>query len=256
MESFTIALKSWLRFPFRHPEWKNRFLIGSLLTLANYVVPLIPGLFVSGYMLRVMRQTIEGQEPTLPEWDDWGRMATDGLQVWAISLIYMLPGIAVMVGGWLLYMGLTMVFPFLLLGIEEADFAFFFPVILMGSMAVMFISMFVGMLLYVVGILPLPMVVSHFVARNDFGVAFRVREWWALIRSNPLGYLVGWVISMGLFSIFYLVIISLYYSICLLPLAILLVAPPVFYVGLLGFALFGQIYRESVTLVLGEDEVV
>lgn len=256
MESFTIALRSWLRFPFRHPEWKNRFLIGSLLTLANYVIPLIPGLFVAGYMLRVMRQTIEGQEPTLPEWDDWGGLATDGLQVWAISLIYMLPGIVVMVGGWVLYMGFTMLFPFLSFGMEEPDLTFFFPIILVASMVVMFLSMFLGMLLYVVGIAPLPMVVSHFAARNDFGVAFRVREWWALIRSNPFGYLAGWVISMGLFFVFYLAIFVLYYSICLMPLAILLVAPPAFYVGLLGFALFGQIYRESAALLLLEDKVV
>ena len=70
----TLSLKRLVKFPFQDANWASRFLVGTLLTLANYIIPILPGIFVSGYVLRIMRQTVAGEEPALPAWDDWGEM--------------------------------------------------------------------------------------------------------------------------------------------------------------------------------------
>ncbi len=64
-------LKTLLKFPFEGRNWQSNFLIGAALSLGNFVVPIVPMLFVSGYSLQIMRGGIEGQEPSMPEWKDW-----------------------------------------------------------------------------------------------------------------------------------------------------------------------------------------
>lgn len=69
-ESSIAPLKRLLRFPFQEPQWQGKFVVGSALTLAGSVIPIVPTLFVWGYFLRVMRQVLAGQAPTLPRWAD------------------------------------------------------------------------------------------------------------------------------------------------------------------------------------------
>ena len=72
-------LKQLFAFPFQDPRWQNKFLIGSLVVFAGFIIPLIPFFFVYGYMAQIMRRIIvEKGEPFLPEWDDWGKLFVDG----------------------------------------------------------------------------------------------------------------------------------------------------------------------------------
>lgn len=69
-------------------DWK-KLLIGISL----YVVPIlsmITGVFASGYLLRCLRSALR-QEFALPEWENWGKLFLEGVQVIAISLIYTIP---------------------------------------------------------------------------------------------------------------------------------------------------------------------
>src|SRR6185503_7118827 len=93
--SFTTDnLQTLAKFPFTDPQWKNKFLIGGLLTLAGYAFPLLPLLFVYGYCAQIMRRIIvEKGEPYLPEWQDWGKFLLDGLKLGGVGLIYILPGL-------------------------------------------------------------------------------------------------------------------------------------------------------------------
>ena len=96
-QSFTTqSLQKVLGYPFRDPEWKNKLLIASALVLAGSFIPLVPLIFVYGYGAEIMRRVIvSGEEPGLPVWEDWGRLALDGLKWWGVSLIYALPALAV-----------------------------------------------------------------------------------------------------------------------------------------------------------------
>ncbi|MBC8253370.1 MAG: hypothetical protein H8E35_05000, partial [Ardenticatenia bacterium] len=54
-ETATTRLQALFRFPFQGADWSSRFIIGTGLTLAAYVIPIVPIIFVYGYVLRVMR---------------------------------------------------------------------------------------------------------------------------------------------------------------------------------------------------------
>jgi hypothetical protein len=54
------ALRQLLRFPLQDPNWRNKFLIGSVIVFLNFVVPLLPMIALGGYCLKVMRQGVRG----------------------------------------------------------------------------------------------------------------------------------------------------------------------------------------------------
>jgi len=243
----TASLESILSFPFQGADWQSRFGIGIALTLANMVIPFVPAIFVAGYVLRVMRQAVRGEEPGLPPWDDWGEMALDGLRVWVINLAYLAPGLVVMLGGMVLYFTVSFGFPVMIMYMEEGGQVSPLAPLLMifGSMAIMFLSMAVGWVLSAVGGIPLPMAKAHFAARGEVSAAFRAREWWPLLRGNKLGYFIAWVVIAGLFVIWYCALMLAYYTIILIWLVPLLGLPFGFYLSLVSAALFGRVYRES-----------
>jgi hypothetical protein len=245
----TRTLKDIFRFPFQGPNWQSRFLLGAALIFASSFIPLVPMVFVYGYILHVMRQAIKGEGLSMPAWDDWGKLGTDGLRAILIGLVYMLPGIIVFVGGMALYMGASFAFPLLMSGVQdESGLAIVLPMMFLGSMAIMFISMFLGSVLSVLGAIPLPAAAAHFVSQDKVGAAFRVREWWPLLQANKLGYFISWVVVAGLTAMLYLAIMLAYYTLILCCLIPFLLAPISFYLLLVGSALFGQTYRESLAM--------
>ena len=69
-------------------EWVKTFVVGTILTL--FVLPLF---LVVGYLLRVLRATMRGDEEP-PVFDDWGDLAVDGLKGFVIGLVYFfIPGV-------------------------------------------------------------------------------------------------------------------------------------------------------------------
>ena len=243
----TAALENILSFPFQGADWQSRFGIGVALTLANLVIPFVPAIFVAGYVLRVMRQAVRGEEPGLPPWDDWGEMALDGLRVWLINLAYLAPGFVVMLGGMVLYFVVGFGASLTIAPMEEGGQVSPLAPLLMifGSMAIMFLSIAVGWVLSAAGGIPLPMAKAHFAAQGKVAAAFRVREWWPLLQGNKLGYFIAWVVIAGLFTIGYFVSMLAGYTVILFWLVPLLALPFWFYLSLVNAALFGQVYRES-----------
>ena len=57
-----ITLKPLFAFPFRDNKWQNRFLIGVLIMFASFAIPILPGILLLGYRLRITRQAIGDQE--------------------------------------------------------------------------------------------------------------------------------------------------------------------------------------------------
>ena len=246
------SIKGVLRFPLQDPEWPRRFLIGAGLSLANLVLPLVPSLFVYGYLLRVMRSAVEGEEPTLPKWEDWGGLARDGLQAMVVGLVYLLPALAVMLGGMVVYL-LTM-FSFMGAGGLAEDSSTVLigvPAAFTIGMAALWGAMSIGTLLQLAGMVPLPMALGHLAAKGDLGAAFRVREWWPILAADKLGYAVDWVVVAGLTAIGYVLFYVVYSTMVLCALAPLLVIPCFFYVMLVAAVLFGQAYRRSSTAPSG-----
>jgi hypothetical protein len=251
----SIDLKKILSFPFQKEEARGRFLVGSLLVLSSYFIPLLPFVLVAGYLLRIIRQAIDDDDLQLPAWDDWGTFAVDGLKVSLVGMVYMLPGLLVYFVG----MG------FYFIGIFSSELMTQtsnygsasqagLPLVLFASMLVLFLSLFIGSLLTFLGGAPLPIATSHLAAKNRLAAAFQVGEWWKIFNANKSGYLIALIFSFGLAALLYLGTMLVYYSIFLCCLIPLLTAPAAFYVSVVSSALFGSTYRDSLELLENRDE--
>jgi hypothetical protein len=249
-ESSMAPLKRLLRFPFQEAQWQGKFVIGSALGLAGSVIPIIPTIFVWGYCLRVMRQAIAGQAPALPQWDEWSDLFRDGLSAFAIGLVYFLPALLVWLVGMGLYFAGSFYLPFAAAtGGDEVEIITQFMLITFGSMAVMFLAMALGTLLMILGAIALPMATAHFVAEGRLGAAFRVRQWWRILKADRLGYFAAWVVVAGIFAVLYAAMMVLYSTMILCVLIPILAAPISFYLFLVGAAVFGETYRDSAAVL-------
>ncbi|HJW91626.1 MAG TPA: DUF4013 domain-containing protein [Anaerolineales bacterium] len=239
-ETVFNRLRQVYRFPFQSPDWGQRYLIGTGLLFVSFLIPILPAIFVAGYFMRLMRNTIRGEELALPEWQEWGGLAVDGLRYLVICLVYLLPGIVVF------FVGMGAYFFSFIGGAMSAQAndpssgAF-----VLVSMLILFGSMAIAMLLFLLGAIPLPMALAHSAGKESLGAAFRIGEWWPLLRANKLEYFIAWVNIAGLTAILYTVVILAYYSLILICLVPPLSAFIGYYLGLVFAGLFGRIYRES-----------
>lgn len=125
-----------LSFPFRHPAWLGRVLIGAaletvpvlfalplILSLARarhhfafHLLALLPivvlvGLLcrflVLGYLRRTAKGVLDGTADGLPAWDRPAEDVVEGLKLWLVSVILFLPAIGVTAALTLLFMALT-----------------------------------------------------------------------------------------------------------------------------------------------------
>lgn len=236
-------LTSYLAFPFAEARWRERFALGAALVLAAFVIPIIPLVFVYGYLLRVMRQAAEDDELSLPAWEDWGQLGSDGLRAMIVSTVALLPGVLIVLLGTVFYfLAIT--------AVEAAPYGNPDEVLtqfwtLMGGMGIAYLAMALGTLLLVVGLVPMPMALAHLAAENRLGVAFRPREWWPLIRAARWDYFAAWVVIVGLGGISYWCALVPSYTVVLCCLTPLVGAPLALYVGLVGAAVFGSTYRRA-----------
>jgi hypothetical protein len=78
-----IDIKKALTYPFKDSNWILKFVIGGLLLM----VPVVNFLVV-GYMMRLLKDASEGNEPTLPQWGDWENLFKEGFFGALIVIIY------------------------------------------------------------------------------------------------------------------------------------------------------------------------
>jgi hypothetical protein len=179
----------------------------------------------------------------MSDWDDIGGLLNLGFRGSVLSFVFFAPAAAVFAFGIGAYMGMFLVLPLMENSSAQWDGAFlwaFFAIL--GTFA---LSILVGSVLLVLGALPLPMATAHLAVRDSLGAGLRLGEWWPRIITNKLGYLVAWVVTLGLASSGYLALGMMYYTVVLICLVPFLSAPFVFYVMLVGAALFGYTYTES-----------
>lgn len=250
-DSFSVtSLRFAFKFPFQSQNWFGRFLIGAGLLFASLIIPIIPAIFVYGYLVEVMRQAIKSETLVLPEWKDWGQLGMDGLRSLAIGAVYLGPGFVILIGGWVSYM--VMYFSGIAL-ISSKSFHYVpsnqAVALMLGAMGILFLSMFVGSLLCMAGSIPLPAAIANFVAHDKLSAAFHVREWGAIVRADKWGYFISWVIVLGLTAMIYCATMLLYFTIILCFLMYFIAIPLGFYLALVSAAVFGKFYRESASQV-------
>jgi hypothetical protein len=214
------ALQTALTFPFKDKKWGSKFAIASLFVLLSPIIPLIPILLLLGYAARVMRRiTNDDGQPALPEWNNWEDLLLDGLRLLAIDILYMLPGIVLIIIGYL-----AMIVP-AIAGAMDSERMSWQP---LGMMFGMWFFIGLGILYILAAKFALGAIQVHVIAKQRFGAGFEFSDWWRLLRANFGGFLLAFVIIICL--------------ICLIPFIAIIVG---IYLQLVSAALNALAYREA-----------
>jgi hypothetical protein len=239
----TVGLWNTFVFPFRQPRAGLKLLIACLILLAGFVIPILPWIIFEGYQFKIMRRIIvEKEDPSLPDWDDWGGFLRDGVRLMGARLIYMLPFVI------LLWLGIVVYIAFLFSFTSERlphnnTFSLLFglaPMLFIGKFVLgsWIFSAFMGVIV--------PPALCHLVAKDSFGAAFDFRGWWRVFRVNMGGFLLAFVLVMALAMMIGIIGQVLYMTIilcCLLPFVSIFTSA---YLALVSMGLYAQVYREGI----------
>ena len=175
---FGFNLNDLFIFPIRDQEARKHFLVGCLLYLAGFIIPIVPWLIVAGYNAILIRQVLNGEQPQLVKWKDWEALLKDGARVAGVRLIFMSP-LLILFGGMMI---LFLVFPLSASLFENGDSQVF------GTLYVILMMIFTASMVLVmplslaIGLLA-PAAEIHMLAKDDFSAGFQFREWWPISRT-------------------------------------------------------------------------
>jgi hypothetical protein len=214
-------------YVFKDKEWFRKVAIPALVSL----IPIIGQFIVMGWGLKATKNVIEGKEQdALPELDFGGDLGR-GFIAAVISFIYGLP-VAILsgIGGALAGFGT-----------EGPDAA---------NAVLIIISVCVGLLAFVIGVITAffgVTAIANYVAKGEFGAAFKFKELYGMIKKSFVSWLlviVGQIIALGFIA----------------PLGIIACGIGALFTFVYGTAVYshliGQAYNQSVTPVTGEVEPV
>jgi hypothetical protein len=238
-------IRSLLGFPFREARWREKLLSASLVAFAGFIIPILPWAALYGYFAQVARPILRtGAEPSLPDWDDWSRLLVDGFRLLGVGVVFFLPLMVLFIVS---YVG--MIGPAVAAGIlgESGRVSDRVPVLLMalgslGGFALFGLTMLFGLAASMV----LPPAAMHVIAHEQFAAAFRLREWWLILRANLSGFLIAFALLYGLSFVAGLAIQILYFTIVLCCLMPFVLAAFSAYFTVVSAALFAQTYRAGV----------
>jgi len=230
-----IDLNQLFLFPLKDNEARKNFLIAMLVYLTAFIIPILPVLVVIGYTARIMRQVVNGEEPHMPAWDDWESMLKDGLYIFGVRIVYVIPLFLILFP---LYM--LMVFtPLFVENSNASEGMILAPfIIFLIAMVVIFpISLALGIIL--------PAAEVHTAVQSDFAAGFRFREWWNIFRVNWTGFLLAYAIALAASMVLSTIIgfaMMTIILICILPLIMPAISA---YLNLVMYAAFAYAYKEG-----------
>jgi hypothetical protein len=234
---FGIDLKELLYFPFKDSDSRKYFLIGSLISISAFIVPILPYFLLTGYAVLIAQQVFRGESPRMVAWDDWGDMVKNGARVFGVRIVYSLPIIILI---------LPMIITSILLPVfisnsstPESD-PFFF--VFMGVFA---LTMCLVIPVSIASALFIPAAEMHVIDKDEFSAGFRIREWWAVFRANMGGFIAAfaiyYLISMAVAIVIQILMATLFLA-CLVP---ILLPAVTMYIVLIMYVSIAQAYREG-----------
>ena len=237
---FGFDLNHLLLFPLKDDEARKYFLVGCLLYLAGFFIPILPWLVTSGYSAIIVRQILNGEKPHMVPWDNWEALLKDGARLFGIGLVYSIPLFVLMLLFFMLFF-MAPLLPVFMQGSNNQGFEFVSVVfILIGTgLSLLFfpVSLALGIII--------PAAEIHVIAKDEFMSGFNVKEWWPIFKQNWGGFVVAMAILYGLTMVmsfamqFLLITIVL---ICVLP---LFMAVFLTYYSIIQFALFARAYKDG-----------
>ena len=203
-------------FPFKDPDWLSKFLLGTLFSFLSLLLIGIP--VTCGYYVELLQRVRRGEQYPLPEWKDVGVKFVVGIKYLALTIIYHLPILLVLIPVILMMMA-TM------FALGGSDITGFF-------MAPYFIVIFVLVVPYALFInLLMPIISIEFSEQESIGQGLRVGNVFAIFKRHWQDALIATLITIGISSLVGLGLLAF----------IIGLFTATFYVHLVSFHLYGQI---------------
>ena len=155
-------------------DWVKTLLIGGVLGLLS--VLLVPVFTIYGYLMRVLRIRMEGDDD-VPVFDDWSEMTVDGVKAFAISFVYgIVPAVLASV--------------FIVAGVFGLAGAGDSGVIAgIGGVTLLFGAL-LAVVLGLVALYVTPAALANYAETDRMGAAFAFGQLWPVLTSGK--YLTAW----------------------------------------------------------------
>jgi hypothetical protein len=163
-----MDIGSSFTYMFEDENWIKKVLIGGIVA----IIPIV-NFAALGYIVQLIRNTRDGHPTPLPEWDQFGAYFMDGLWIFLIILVYLIPVIllACLQGIGTAALGNN----------KDAESA-------VGIVSACF-SCLIGLWSLVVAIV-IPAVLIRYAEVGQFMAGFRLREVFSIITANVGSYIV------------------------------------------------------------------
>jgi len=172
-----------VRFVLDDKQWISKLLIGVLMSVLAFLI--VPGLILQGYLVKVIRQVMGGNDNELPEWTDWGKLLSDGLFVTLGQIIWTLPFILLFVVGGLATGGLGSMAD---RGSDIATAGVMGGGLLLICLAVLFAVVFLFLT---------PALMIQYAIKDEFGAMFRFGEVFDIIRNHTADILIAFLVTLA-----------------------------------------------------------
>lgn len=191
-------------------NWIGKLLIGAVMVMLGFLV--IPTFLLYGFGLAIVRNVMNGQDEPMPEWNDWGKLLTDGILLWLIQLIWAIP--FVIVGS------LTML-PVIGTAIAADSSSTDLSGLVAGASMLSLCLMFV---LAILALLLVPPATILFARDGTFAAAFNVKEIIAIIREH-WQEIIGSMVALIVAGVAFGLLFGLTFITICIPIILMLVGP-------------------------------
>ncbi len=232
---FGFDLKELFMFPFKDEEARKYFLVGCLVALAAFIVPILPYIVMFGYAVRISRQIMNNESPRMIPWDDWSGFAKDGIKIFGIRMVFTLPLMLILIP----FILIMTLFPIFISAADSSNAEAFIPVFM--------VLMFGGLCCLIPLSLPLTIIIPgaemHVAEKDDFAAGFKFGEWWPIFRANLSGFIAAFVITSVAGTVLTLAIQLIGATFILACLMFILIPAMTIYLTLVMYAVNAQAYR-------------
>lgn len=166
-------------FLFEDPEWVTKIAVGGLFYLAGFLI--IGWFFIFGYVARLTRNVVAGNPRPLPEWDNLGEYFNEGLRLFGVAFVYMLP---------LIGLGIMMIFPAMIADAADSEVLHAIGGLGVGCIALLYIPLTLAMIFF------LPASLLFVCVEQRFGAAFEFGRLWTFIKQNIGNYVLAVVVYL------------------------------------------------------------
>lgn len=169
-------------------QWIKKVLIGVVVVLLSIFI--IPAFALTGYGIQIARNVKDGNDIPLPEWDDWGKLISDGFAVGIAGFIYAIPAIVLFViGGVIVGLGDAL----------DSD-----AILAAGGTVFALLACIAGLYLVAMVVIA-PAITIQFIKHGTFASCMRISEVVAIARNNIGDILISLVVIFGISAVLGLV---------------------------------------------------